>query len=195
MMHNMKLVAVLLLVAACLVVAGCDPVTRHKALSTVFDGVPSLPPTDQLCTEFANQRVAAVLDDIAGKKAATTESGAVTQSKHLPYQEKRCNGCHDKTKKGGLVAPKNELCYVCHTGFIKGSFVHGPVAVSDCLACHLPHTSSYPSLLKFDKSVLCATCHKETRVASAMHDRLAAKKMDCVDCHDPHFGRVMYFLK
>lgn len=173
---------------------GCDAVTRHKVLTTIFDGVPSLPPAEQLCEEYAQEQIAV----LRGELAATQSEGRVAGrgSSHRPYDEKNCGGCHDMDKRGGYVSSGIEdLCFVCHTDFIVGIYVHGPVAVADCLACHEPHSSRFPSLLKFDKRDLCANCHQESRVAAAMHATVMEKNMACVDCHDPHFGNVQYFLK
>ncbi len=165
-------------------------------MSTIFDGYPSLPPPEQICSEYADKRVAAYKDELEGKKKAAELKATQEQSVHSPYQEKQCDGCHDRSKDSGFVTARREdLCYVCHTGFIKGPFVHGPVAVADCLACHVPHSSSYAPLLKTSKATLCLTCHREKRIAAAMHDKVSALHMECVDCHDPHFGNVQYFLK
>ena len=174
---------------------GCDPINRHKVMSTIFDGYPSLPPPEQICSEYADKRVAAMKEELEGRKKAA-ENVVAEQSVHSPYQDKQCDGCHDRSKDSGFVVPnKLDLCYVCHTGFIKGAFVHGPVAVSECLACHVPHSSPDAPLLKTSKAALCLTCHREKRIAAAMHDKVKALKMECVDCHDPHFGNVQYFLK
>ena len=180
------------MIAACSLV-GCDPIARHKALSTIFDGVPTLPAPEQLCADYTDKRLAEFRDELSGKKVKAESSA--TQSQHPPYQEKRCSDCHDKSKRNGLIAETNQLCFVCHTGFVKGAYVHGPVATGDCLVCHLPHNSNFPSLLKMERSAVCATCHRETRVAAVMHDRLAAQQMACVDCHDPHSGAAPFFLK
>lgn len=189
-----KTLVTCVLLSAVLMTAGCDPITRHKALSTLFDGVPSLPPPAQLCADYADKRVAELRDELSGKQAGKGDQGA-SQSLHLPYKEKKCNDCHDKGKKDGLVAPKGQLCFVCHKGFIKADWVHGPVAVGDCLACHVPHNSGFNSLLKSERSALCISCHREKRVAAVMHERVMAQGMACVDCHDPHFGHAAYFLK
>ncbi|HEY3306988.1 MAG TPA: cytochrome c3 family protein [Desulfuromonadaceae bacterium] len=189
-MRKKMLVACLL----ALLLPGCDTVGRHKLLSTIFDGVPSLPPPEQLCQEYADKQVAEVKDQLSGKKTVTAVTEAA-KSQHAPYQDKKCNDCHDKRKQNGLVVPSTELCLVCHTGFIKGPYVHGPVAVGDCLVCHLPHNSNFPALLKTEKNAICSTCHREKRIATAMHDKLNAQRIGCTDCHDPHFGNAAFFLK
>jgi predicted CXXCH cytochrome family protein len=179
-------------VCAAVVLFGCDPNTRYKIASTIFDGVPALPPPEQLCDEYAAKKVAEAKADLLHKE---TKKGENSVSTHLPYLEKQCDGCHDKLKEGGLIRPKNELCFVCHTDFIKGAYVHGPVATADCLACHEPHSSSFPKLLKSPPEKVCGVCHREKRIAAAMHDKFAAQQLLCVDCHDPHFGNAPFFMK
>ncbi len=182
--------------SCCLLISCADPVTRHKVLSTIFDGVPSLPPAGEMCNKYYQERVVA---EAAGQETTGKETASLKNkgSSHKPYAEKKCQNCHsnDKNVNAGLIAPKRELCGVCHKDFIKGSNVHGPVAVGDCLACHLPHNSQYPSLLKEDPDKICATCHQESRLAAAMHERFLVKTISCVECHDPHAGDARYFLK
>jgi predicted CXXCH cytochrome family protein len=183
------------LAAMVLLLAGCDPVTRHKALSTIFDGVPQLPPAEELCRDELTRKSAAVRPGTEGK-----EDGAAKKPEtvHLPYAEKRCSDCHsatDKDKNEGFVVARLELCFVCHTNFFKGEFMHGPAAVGDCQACHEPHNGPYPALLKEDRGKICAKCHREERLSARMHNRFNEKGMDCVDCHDPHSGTSRFFLK
>jgi predicted CXXCH cytochrome family protein len=185
-----KLIAKILVFCCAGLLAGCDAVTLHKVASTIFDGVPSLPPAEQYCQDFHEEKLAE-----AEMAASTSETAAVQASKHAPYAEKRCDDCHDKSQTSGLVRPKEKLCFMCHPDILAGANVHGPAAVGDCLACHEPHSSSQPSLLKLEKAQLCSYCHKERRVADAMHQRLTAKGMLCMDCHDPHAGNGSYFLK
>jgi predicted CXXCH cytochrome family protein len=179
----------------CLLCSGCDSVTRHKVLSTIFDGVPSLPPTDQLCEQYYLDRKAA---EEQGQQLQLEQTAGTSQrSVHLPYGEKKCQDCHSDNKNvnDGLIAPKQKLCAVCHTELIQGINVHGPVAVGDCLACHLPHSANQPALLKEDPEKICATCHQEARLAGAMHQRFESKELHCGECHDPHAGDARYFLK
>ena len=169
---------------------GCDPVTRHKVLSTVFDGVPAPPNPDDICAGYLD----------AQKTTAAQGEGqgpAATGSNHKPYTEKRCSDCHaqSKTENGGLIHPRQELCFVCHDTIIAGTFVHGPVAVGDCLACHLPHSSSNPFLLRQQPEKICQSCHREERLAATMHQKVSDRSMACGDCHDPHSGQARYFLR
>jgi predicted CXXCH cytochrome family protein len=138
------------------------------------------------------------------ERLSEAESGSLEEEKivtagssHPPYAEKNCQGCHDFKNKNLLLAPADELCEMCHVGFVdgKGKNIHGPVAVRDCLACHLPHSSLNKSLLKESLSGICATCHQEKRLALNMHNAVMEHKMECVNCHDAHGGDVTYFLK
>jgi predicted CXXCH cytochrome family protein len=174
------------------VICGCDPIVSHKITSTIFDGVPSLPPAEQYCQEYHERKKAEELDASKIKQTSEIkENGSI----HPPYEEKNCDGCHDKTKENGLIRPKQELCFVCHPDIVKGEFAHGPAAVGGCLECHEPHSSNFPSLLKTDKAKVCVTCHSEARLAEKMHQNIMSKGVGCVDCHDPHAGPVKYFLR
>jgi predicted CXXCH cytochrome family protein len=177
--------------------AGCDPVTRHKVLTTIFDGVPSCAPPEEILEEYYQNRIAAELEQGQTGDEAGPEVARIA-SYHKPFKEKKCKDCHDFTTDIGLIRPLRELCFVCHRDFlrhIKEPFVHGPVAVGDCSACHLPHTSVNSSLLEMEKSKLCGKCHQEQRLAASMHERVMTHGMACSDCHDPHYGKVHYFLK
>ena len=189
---------VLTIALVCLTLTGCfNSVSRHQFLSTIFDGVPELPQPVQLCDEYYEQRRAA--EEAGEVLVAEDGSGLVEQnrSSHLPYAEKKCSNCHssNKSKDDGLIVPKQELCGVCHKDFVTGANVHGPVAVGDCLACHLPHSSPQPSLLKAAPNEICVHCHKEERLAKKMHERLNENGMGCMECHDAHSGDARYFLK
>jgi predicted CXXCH cytochrome family protein len=186
-----------LLGGICIIAAlsGCDPLTVHKVSTTIFDGVPSLPAADQYCQEYYQNRVNEEKGDAAKKLSSTALAGA--GSIHPPYQEKRCDKCHDKSQDSGLLKPREQLCFICHPDILNhgGFYQHGPAATGSCLECHDPHSSVNKSLLKFEKAKLCAACHKETRLAASMHDKVTASGLLCTDCHDPHAGAAPYFLR
>jgi len=188
-----NLVTLIAVVGAWCALAGCDPLTVHKVTSTIFDGVPSLPPADQYCQEFHEKSTAE--EKLAGLKAADGKKGDGTGSSHPPYKEKRCDNCHDKSKESGLIKPKDEICFVCHPNILKGPMAHGPAAVGSCLECHDPHSSAFPSLLKVEKAKVCSACHKEQRLAQGMHDKVTATGLFCMDCHNPHAGQPKYLLR
>lgn len=180
---------ILLLPLLFALLCGCSSITKHEVLGLIFDGVPQMPPPAEFCTDYE----AKLERDRLAKQGAGGRNNA--NAPHRPYAEKQCSKCHDKENEGGLVKPQRELCGVCHAGFLKGKLAHGPAAVGECLACHLPHTSNYPALLKRNVNELCGMCHKESRVSGKMHDSFVQKGLSCVDCHDPHSADGRLFLK
>lgn len=174
---------------------GCDPVGRQRFLTTFFNEVPTFPPVEQYCQEAEEKKERELA--LLAKKAVAGAPVVYKSSIHQPYEEKRCNGCHqeEKTSISGLLKPETELCFMCHPGILKSALAHGPAAEGNCLACHLPHEASYPSLLAVDPGKVCDKCHSEQRLAQEMHDRIKATGLLCQDCHDPHSGAARYFLK
>jgi predicted CXXCH cytochrome family protein len=180
--------------------AGCsgDPLVNHKRLTNIFDGVPDLPPLQQLCED----NMADIFNTYYEEKLAEAQAGSIEEEKavvvgssHPPYAEKNCQGCHNFKKTNLLIVPPDQLCETCHVGFVKGKYIHGPVSVRDCLACHLPHSSKNKSLLQESVSDICSKCHQEERLASQMHKLVMKNNMECVNCHDAHGGDTPYFLK
>jgi predicted CXXCH cytochrome family protein len=169
---------------------GCStPVSRDIA-SLLFDGVPALPVPEKFCASWMAEKEA------EEKLARQKEKGpAPSGSSHPPYAEKKCNSCHDTSKEGGLAAPMEKLCFLCHKDIIKGAEVHAPAVAGNCLACHQPHDSVFPSLLKTEKAKLCDSCHMEKRLTTGLHASVSKAGLVCTDCHDPHAGNAKYFLK
>ncbi|HJV64478.1 MAG TPA: cytochrome c3 family protein [Geomonas sp.] len=186
-----RLLFLLLALAALPALSGCDPLTVHKVTSTIFDGVPTMPPAEEYCKDYHEKALAEAA--AAARKESMPKQG--TQSVHPPFGEKRCGNCHDKNTESGFVTPADQLCAHCHKGFPRGEYLHGPAAVGACLKCHVPHSSDNPTLLVRNKKELCVACHQERRVADAMHVKVIANGMFCTDCHDPHGGGNRYFLR
>ena len=177
-----------LLALLLLLTLGCS----RDVVSLLFDGVPAPPQPDVFCAPWLAAKQAGYSSNGAAKKNGTPRPQT---SVHPPFQEKKCDDCHDRTKQSGLVAPKKELCFLCHDYIIKGTFVHAPAAGGECLACHVPHDSSYPYLLKSERAKLCSSCHAEQRLARGLHEKVAKANLVCTDCHDPHTGSNRFFLK
>ncbi len=74
--------------------------------------------------------------------------------------EDGCAGCHDPHAShtpGLLRAEAAKSCLECHGGdspgtlahsIRSGRFKHGPVVEGECYACHVPHSSRHPHLLR-----------------------------------------------
>ncbi|OHB74082.1 MAG: hypothetical protein A2Z25_11020 [Planctomycetes bacterium RBG_16_55_9] len=120
---------------------------------------------------------------------------------HEPIKE--CTNCHRWPKRRGfsaetyLIAPVPKLCYNCHDDYtVKASFVHGPVAVGQCLVCHSdpPHKSRIEHLLKEPEPKLCYLCH-DVSMIELIPAHLPGQTSACSDCHDPHSGSTKALLK
>ncbi|MGH9785340.1 MAG: cytochrome c3 family protein, partial [Terriglobia bacterium] len=76
-------------------------------------------------------------------------------------------------------------CHVDKTGpFV---FEHAPVKTEGCVACHVPHGSSNPRMLKRSQvNLLCLECHTLTgggvAPAGPSHDQ-SQKYQACTVCH------------
>jgi DmsE family decaheme c-type cytochrome len=78
----------------------------------------------------------------------------------------QCMDCHNE--HGGFLpkqlrtsASQDQVCYKCHAEK-RGPFVyiHVPVKAEGCVACHTPHGSTNPRLLKvYPTNILCLQCH------------------------------------
>jgi len=183
----------LLLRAACaaalLLSLGCSEISARNFSSFLFDGVPAPPEPDAYCAPWLAAKQAPLSSN--RKQVAAKPQG----STHLPYVDKQCNDCHDKSKERGLVALPEKLCFICHDTINEGAFVHAPAGAGDCLACHLPHDSVLPRLLAKKNGELCLHCHQEARMSTRIHDKSNELKIPCYDCHNPHAGSNRYFFK
>lgn len=112
-----------------------------------------------------------------------------------------CTSCHDP--HGGTVryffpvSSAGELCLTCHSDTREGlKFVHGPVALKDCLACHNAHSSDHKGLLAREPDKLCVSCHatmvRGMSGSASIHD---PARQDCVQCHQPHGGAERGFFR
>ena len=81
----------------------------------------------------------------------------------------------------------------CHADYGKKTYVHGPVGLGDCTACHKPlvpeeHTWQFE---REDRD-LCEYCHLEQAVKKVVHEPV--KTGDCMQCHDPHSSDNKFLL-
>ncbi|MHB8835767.1 MAG: cytochrome c3 family protein [Candidatus Methylomirabilia bacterium] len=77
----------------------------------------------------------------------STEEHLLLPNRHRPLAFGLCNPCH--RFDGKLLKPVRELCLGCHDGLeFARRISHRPVKRGECLACHDPHVSRQPSLLK-----------------------------------------------
>ena len=95
-------------------------------------------------------------------------------------------------RSAGMVAAP-ALCYGCHERNDEKRYVHGPLAVGDCLACHDPHSGYGTAHLRQEQALLCGNCHAARENSATVACNASGK--GCVDCHDPHQSDTRYLLK
>jgi len=175
----------LLLALALFSMVRCSSTKVNKTLTFFFDGVDDSQP---LVPGPANTSPAVT----AAKKTETSPVIPSPESRfklHKPYQEHQCGKCHDSTNMSLLIRPKIELCFSCHDAYEKKyAFVHGPVSVGYCLACHNPHMSENSKLLTRVNEKVCYYCHTKKQVLqNKKHEGVDLS--NCTGCHNPHGGK------
>jgi predicted CXXCH cytochrome family protein len=82
----------------------------------------------------------------------------------------------------------------CHATMGKQKFVHGPVAVTECSACHQLVKNEKHKFQKIDSTAsLCSACHEPLELKKNVHQPVI--KGNCTGCHNPHQSNQQYFLK
>ena len=165
----------------------CSPEAGKKTLNFFFDGVPSKDVLGQSTST----------DSLIGSDTIVTTLNAPSDLQtiyHIPYLDKECAGCHDRTSMGKLVMPQPRLCYQCHENFGEKYYVlHGPVAGGYCSDCHHPHYAKEKNLLKRTGQDLCLNCHVPGEgFNTIIHEGI--ENTNCTECHNPHGGedRLMF---
>jgi predicted CXXCH cytochrome family protein len=107
----------------------------------------------------------------------------------------RCSDCHNphggfELKQARLATGGDAACIKCHADK-QGPFTfeHAPVKTEGCVACHTPHGSSNPRLLRYAAvNQLCLTCHSVAHDVGAIepsgpqHNQ-NAQYANCTACH------------
>ncbi len=181
----------IIVLVVCLLLGACLPKQRYRVMSFFFDGVPQ-PEQGIENRADANDTVPVSVDTEGVPAPGSHQTKPVTIVRHKPYRDRACSRCHDRTSSSYLRMPIQALCFSCHdrTPFV-GAYVHGPVAVRQCLACHEPHQSENPDLLKYPDENLCFMCHKESTIRTI---RGHENRKRCLNCHDPHAYNNPFFL-
>ncbi len=130
------------------------------------------------CHDTGDAAFAGAHRDVRGPRARclschdphrSAEEHLLVPNRHRPLAFGRCDPCH--RYDGRLHKPVRELCLGCHGGEEFGRRIaHTPVRRGECLACHDPHASREPFLLKgryapgrtIDRAgdvALCLGCH------------------------------------
>lgn len=166
----------------------CGAESRHKFLSTIFDGVPE-ENQDQLEIADTSKVVVSIENESTSKK-----SNQPTVFFHDPYQEKECDSCHDPDNGFVLLDPEPDLCNTCHDDYTEVfENLHDALDGEDCTSCHNPHKSENKMLLKQDIFATCFECHDQEELAESETHYIKVT-MECTSCHNPHGGNREYYL-
>ncbi|MFM9904314.1 MAG: DmsE family decaheme c-type cytochrome [Pyrinomonadaceae bacterium] len=113
----------------------------------------------------------------------------------------KCSDCHNahggfESKQAKLGFGADASCVKCHADK-QGPFVfeHAPVKVEGCSACHTPHGSANPRLLKRPQvRQLCIECHSgiteqlSDGPTAGPHDQKTLLQRNCTACHSMIHG-------
>nr|MBF0221221.1 SPOR domain-containing protein [Desulfobulbaceae bacterium] len=125
---------------------------------------------------------------------------------HMPAQSAKCLACHQQIQQlhpaenGSsfkLVTEGQELCGQCHQFEKIGTIVHSPFEEGNCLSCHNPHSSQFPSLAKVastNQQDLCFECHDKALINKKMLHGPVGLGV-CTFCHSPHFSEIESLLR
>jgi predicted CXXCH cytochrome family protein len=176
--------------AAIIAVAACSPETRHRVLVFLYDGVP---PLGGNVVDLDGNAPEGSLDPATAPTPTSAKLGTRFYT-HPLYWENRCGSCHDANGRL-LKTVRQGLCQSCHfeKPEDKKKYIHGPVAVNGCLACHRYHKSEHPKVLLEDAQTLCFHCHQTEELTTDKHHATMETER-CVDCHDPHGGDDRFYL-
>lgn len=141
----------------------------------------------------------------------------VKASFNKPFRHKvmegamKCSDCHNS--HGGTEAKQTKLsvgadaaCIKCHNDK-QGPFAfeHAPLKTEGCAACHTPHGSSNPKMLKRSSvRQLCMECHSAITTVDegggapqAPHNQSTTRYQNCTVCHAKIHGSnsSVYFFR
>lgn len=92
--------------------------------------------------------------------------------------------------RGAGAVAQTQACIGCHKGGQRGHWEGSAHQNADvpCAACHTVHAPRDQVLVRATQPQVCFTCHQSERAQThrvSTHP-LAAGKMGCADCHNPH---------
>jgi len=166
----------------------CSIKEKHDILKFFFDGVPPLGQN--------NNR-----DGLPNADFRATSQVPEGPVWYVHEPRKDCTNCHDKNKQRSMPGQTflkvtiPELCYQCHSNYTKSyRYVHGPVAVGQCLYCHNPHASKIKALLIEPEPQLCYRCHDQFSI-ELVPAHFSKRMSMCSVCHNPHASSISTLLR
>lgn len=94
---------------------------------------------------------------------------------------------------------REDSCVECHADVeadLDSRVKHPPAAEGNCVACHNPHVSRFPGLLRDRPGPLCFTCHADVgKEVGRKNVHVPAAEGKCSACHRPHGGALPALLR
>jgi len=109
-----------------------------------------------------------------------------------------CSECHAGSFDQ-LKGSRDSSCLRCHDDVVetaeKSPFFHPAVNMVSCLACHTPHASSHPHLLRDRGGGVCFQCHPNIRAGKGEVEHGIIALAGCGACHAPHGADRPHLLR
>jgi len=122
-----------------------------------------------------------------------------TGSVHAPFADGSCDTCHLGGQSGALVEKGGKaLCTSCHADVEEASKkakVPHAALEGECTACHTPHASNQPKLLKGPTAAVCTACHEGQAPKAGEMPHGVIAWLGCQSCHLPHGGEQAKLLR
>jgi len=180
-------IKIIVLMICSILFLNCSEEKKHDILTFLFDGVPPL----------GQKKSESELVNADFRITSQVPEGPVW---YVHEPRKDCTNCHDKSRQKNmspqtyLKAPVPQLCYNCHSDYSSNQYVHGPVAVGQCLYCHNPHASQIKHLLVESEPELCYKCHDQYAV-ELIPGHFSKQMSICTNCHNPHSSSIRSLLR
>lgn len=166
--------------------AACASGQRHRVLSFLFDGVPD--PNAPTTTTLPTHRKRPYLLPHRPAQPIVVPAALPYVSKHKPFGDRQCSGCHDLSSGNDTMTRTVMLCDRCHQEQrVREKWGHGPINLGMCTPCHKAHQSPYPHLLEEPVPDLCQRCHEDVLEQRPAYHQIPELNQ-CTRCHDPHRG-------
>ena len=104
--------------------------------------------------------------------------------------EDGCDICHEGGHNELMEGGGAELCLMCHDDI--GEFAdaatvpHEAMLLDSCTACHNPHASAQPKLVKLPAGGACTDCHPDQAAGPDEVAHGIIEWVGCEACHEPH---------
>lgn len=114
---------------------------------------------------------------------------------HTLDNEKMCSGCHemDVDPEAGMMT---DFCDECHSYQVDKKWVHGPITVGGCSACHDFESTPIKYSIASQGTDLCFSCHSDIQEKferGYVHGPVAMGL--CIVCHSPHSSNFKFQLR